>query len=106
VATYEHDYDAFSRLVLTADWMIAEMGRRAALGAAAAVAGAPEDTGDFAASITSEAEIRPARGRYKRRAVGRVVASDPAAFQIEHGTKDTPAHRTLGRYALPAMEQG
>lgn len=106
MARYDHDYEAFGRHVLEADWMVAEMLRRAQLGEAAAVAAAPRESGAYADSITSEATIRPARGRYKRRAVGRVIATDPAAFQIEHGTEKTPPHRTLGTHALPAMKQG
>lgn len=106
MARYTHDYDAFGKHVLEAEWMVAEMLRRAELGAAAAIAAAPRDTDAYADSISAVAGIRPARGRYKRRAVGRVVADDPAAFQIEHGTQKTPPHRTLGTYALPAMQRG
>lgn len=104
-STYRHDYEAFGKHVLEAEWMVADMLRRAELGAAAAKATAPKDTTAYTDSIEAEAGIRPATGRYKRRAVGRVVANDPAAFQIEHGTKKTPAHRTLGS-VLPVMRRG
>ena len=90
-------YDDFGRLVLESEWMLADMLRRAEAGAAFAQTIAPRDTEAFADSIKGVAVIRPATGPYKRRAVGRVIAEDQDAFQIEHGTRDTPAHRTLGR---------
>lgn len=107
MSRYEHDYEAFGKAVLSAPWMVAEMDRRAAAGAARARAVAPVDeTGDhpgrYRDSITHESGIREETGRYKSRAVGRVIAADPAAFHIEFGTSDTPAHRTLGQ-ALDAM---
>lgn len=105
-SSYSHDFQAFGRYVLSADWMVADMLARAEAGATAARAAAPRDTTAYADSIEAEAGIRPATGRYKQRAVGRVIARDPDSFQIEHGTRKTPAHRTLGTYALPAMNRG
>lgn len=105
-ATYVHFYDAFDREVLAAAWMQAEMLRRAQAGAAHAEGIAPRRTGRYADSIGADVYVRrlPGVDGKSGRAVGRVTATDPAAFQIEHGTKDTPAHRTLGR-ALDVMRE-
>ncbi|MGI9091539.1 MAG: HK97 gp10 family phage protein [Gemmatimonadaceae bacterium] len=90
--------------MLKADFMVAEMRRRAELvkveaEATAPVGGAGDPTpGSFKAAFKVAAEVR--RGR-KPRAVGRVTNDDPVALQIETGTRDTPRHATL-RKALKA----
>ena len=103
-ASYRHFYAAFDREVLAAAWMQAEMLRRAQAGAAFAQGIAPRRTGAYADSIGADVYVRrlPGLDGASGRAVGRVTATDPAAFQIEHGTQTSPAHRTLGR-ALDVM---
>lgn len=97
-------YDAFDREVLIAPWMVAEMLRRAEAGARFAQSIAPRRSGNYARSIKPDVYIRriPVLDGKVGRAVGRVTAHDPDAFQIEFGTKDTPAHRTIGK-SLSAM---
>lgn len=56
-----------------------------------AVAFSPVDKGGFKSSWKVESRKRPDR------VVAVVVNDDPAAVQIEFGTKDTPRHRALGK---------
>jgi hypothetical protein len=91
--------------MLRADFMVAEMGRRAEVGKLVAEAIAPvyrekDKRGRFKDSFYTRTSTS---GGYKKdRAAGYLGNNHPAAFQIETGTIDTPAHRTL-RIALEAM---
>lgn len=69
--------------------MEAEMRRRAEKIAVFARATAPRDTGDYASRFEVDSGVRTDR------AYGSVTNTHPAAFQIEYGTSDTPAHHTL-----------
>lgn len=60
----------------------------------AAVAAAPELTGDYKASY--RVEERP-KGRKQSKVEVHVLAEDVAAAAIEYGTSDTPAHGTFRR---------
>lgn len=70
--------------------------RRARQGAAYARDIAPKRSGRYASSIRATLAIRARDGRV----VGVIYSDDVAAFQIEFGTSDTPAHRTLRRAML------
>lgn len=96
MGTYHHDYEAFRRLVLKADWMAAEMYERALRVKARAEETAPFDPDDpdgthYKDSFDASAGLR------EDRAYGRVENTDmPTALFVEYGTKNNPRHRTLG----------
>jgi hypothetical protein len=80
------------------------MTRRAELGKAYAEATAPYDAEDRDGDhYKDHFSVRP--GTRKDRASADLVNDHVAAFQIEFGTSDTPAHRTLGK-ALDVMGKG
>jgi hypothetical protein len=79
--------------MLRSPMMVAEMLRRAQQAKAVAEVIAPRRTGKYAKSFRASAVKRG--GIHKDRACGRLTNRDPAAYQIEVGTKDTPAHRTM-----------
>ncbi len=102
MADYRHFYDEFGDHVLAAGFMVAEMARRAEVGAEFARGIAPVETGEFKESIKAGADVRPSSGRYKRRARGYVESDDEKAPWIEFGTHGRQGARVLGR-ALDAM---
>jgi hypothetical protein len=91
--------------MLRAEFMEAEMLRRAEVGKQVAEAIAPEyrepdRRGRYREHFYTRASRRG--GVHEDRAAGYLGNDHPAAFQIETGTRDTPAHRTL-RLAAEAM---
>lgn len=105
---YRHDYAAFDREVLCADWMVAEMAARAEKVLARAVETAPVDVdgkhpGLYKASMKTESGIKTSANGHKR-AYGRVSNDAPYAVFVEFGGKATPRHRTLGN-ALDAAKE-
>jgi hypothetical protein len=104
---FESSYVGIGEM-LNADFMAAEMLARAERGKAFAESTAPfdatsKDGGHYRDSFTVAAGTRG--GPKADRAFGRVTNTDEAAFFIEVGTRDTPAHHTLGK-ALDVMEAG
>lgn len=99
MSTYRPNRKGFDDEVLCAGFMVAEMAARAERIKAVAEATAPDATpfGEgFKYSFVVESGVRK---RKTRRAFGRVTNTDPDARYIEFGTRDTPAHRTLGKAA-------
>lgn len=85
--------------MLRSDFMQAEMERRAGRGKEFAEATAPYDEHDGTHYKDQfHVEARPRRDR----ACAALVNDDPASFQIEKGTRYTPAHHTLTR-SMDAM---
>jgi hypothetical protein len=80
---YRLDPAGFRRNLLQADFMVAEMHRRAERVKEAAEASAPQDTGEYRSSFKVET-VRDG-GIHHDRAEGRVVNTDPAALPIEFG---------------------
>jgi hypothetical protein len=97
--TFRPDYDGIGDM-LRAPFMVAEMRRRAEAGLQVAVAVAPRATGEYVASLGVRSGIT--QGRRTRRAFGRLESTDDKALNLEYGTENTPAFRTLGK-ALDAM---
>lgn len=97
-ARFRASYTGIGRM-LRSEPMLAAMLARAEQVKARAEAIAPVDTGEYARSFSVEGTR--AGGAHHDRAVAAVRSDDPAAFAIEVGTEDTPAHRTL-RKALDA----
>lgn len=96
--SFHADYHGIGEMLCSPE-MQAEMHRRAEKVKAAAEAAAPYDPASkdgthYKDSFTVESGVREGK---TRRAYGRVVNDDPAAFYIEYGTSDTPRYRTLGR---------
>jgi hypothetical protein len=73
--------------------MVAEMLRRVEKAKALAEVIAPRQSGNYGKSFKATAVKRG--GINKDRACGRLTNVDLASLQIEFGTKDTPAHRTM-----------
>jgi len=97
------DYEGIGEM-LRSEWMQAEMIRRAEKGKAYAEAIAPFDPTDRDGDhYKDHFSVRP--GNRQDRASAELVNDHVAAVQIEWGTSDTPAHRTLGK-ALDAMGKG
>jgi hypothetical protein len=93
---YHHDYAAFRRNVLKADWMAAEMYERALRVLARAEATAPFDADD-PDLVHYRDHFSATAGLRTDRAYGRVSNDDmPTALFVEFGTKNNPRHRTLG----------
>lgn len=95
------DYDAFGTEILCADFMVEEMRRRAHLVYERAVVLAaphydPEDKSG-AHYITQFRLESGVRQHKTSRAYGEVINDDPAAIDIEYGTRETPKQRILGR---------
>lgn len=91
--------------MLRSEFMQHEMRRRADKVKAEAVSRAPvglpsepdEHSGRYKASFTVESGVRPAAGRRKARAYGRVTNTAPEALEVEYGWHKTPKYRILGR---------
>lgn len=97
-STFRADYGGIGRLLVSED-MQADMHRRAERMKAYAEADAPFDPADrdgdhYRDHFSVSSGIQE---RKTRRAVGTLTNDHRAAFQIEVGTKDTPAHHTLTR---------
>lgn len=104
MSSFRADYTGIGRM-LVSEAMQAEMHRRASRVKEAAESAAPYDAADkdgdhYRDHFTVSSGVQEHK---TRRAVGTVTNDHPAAFQIEVGTKDTPAHRTLTR-ALDAAK--
>lgn len=104
MSAFKADYAGIGHM-LVSEAMQAEMKRRAEKVKEYAEATAPYDPNDrdgdhYKDHFTVESGVQH---RKTSRAYGAVVNDHPAAFQIEVGTKDTPAHRTLTR-ALDAAK--
>lgn len=83
MTTYRGSYSGLRRNLLQADFMVAEMERRAQRILEVAEATAPEESGHYKESFRVKTRKR---GGYKNdRAEGRVVNTDPAALSIEFG---------------------
>lgn len=92
------------RELLNSPAMVAEMKRRVDKALAFAEATAPFRASDPPPHYNEqfEAEAHAGGGLHHDRAEGILRNTDPQSFRIEHGTGDTPAHRTLGR-SIDAM---
>lgn len=95
--TYEQSYAGVGEM-LRADFMVAAMRAEAEKVKTVAESIAPFDPTStdgvhYKERFRVESGVREGK---KPRAYGRVLNDDPAAFQIEYGTSDTPRHRTLG----------
>lgn len=80
------------REMLASAMVAGEMLRRAEQGAAYARQIAPKRSTAYARSIGATISIDD-----DGRIIGVIYSDDPAAYQIETGTRTTPAHRTLRR---------
>lgn len=101
---FQWDYKGAGEL-LVSEGMQAEMRRRADKVMAAAVADAPYDAKStdgthYKDSFEVSSGVREGK---TRRAYGRVENTDEAAFYVEYGTRNNPAHHTLLR-ALDAAK--
>ena len=97
--TYHHDYAAFGRLVLCADWMVAEMLVRGEKVLARAEATAPYDIQDEDGVHYRDCFVLTGgiREDETRRAYARVSNTDmPTALFVEFGTVNNPRLRILG----------
>lgn len=98
--SYTHDYEAFNAAVLSADWMVDEMKRRAENVAELARATAPvgpegdPHRGLYRDSFTVTGGVQE---RETRRAYGEVSNDVPYAIDLEYGNAHTPKYRTLGK---------
>lgn len=101
-STFDPSFQGIGEM-LRADFIQAEMQRRAGKGMEFAVSTAPFDPHSKDGTHYKEQFRVDARPRVDR-ACAALVNDDPAAFQIEVGTSDTPAHRTMTR-ALDVMGQ-
>lgn len=93
--------------MLRAEFMEAEMLRRAEKVKAVCEATAPYDPNSKDGSHYKDSfrvEASRAGGLKKDRAEAKVISDDPAAFHIEMGTGDTPKHRTMGKAIDAAKE--
>ena len=98
MSQYRPSYDGIGRL-LTAEFMQAEMLRRAEKVKALAEATAP-DAPPYGVGYKYEFRIESGiktSSEGTRRAFGRVVNDSKHALFVEYGGQNTPAHRTLGR---------
>jgi hypothetical protein len=104
VSTFRPSYRGIGEL-LTAEFLQAEMVRRAELVKAEAEATAPDYT-PHGVGYKYEFEVTGGIKESKKgtkRAVGRVTNHSGHAIWVEFGGQNTPAHRTLGR-ALDAAK--
>lgn len=94
---YEHNYRAFGREVLQAEFMQRVMRSRAVAIQARAQQMAPVDTGEYAESFEVSDGVRATGARGTRRAYGRVTNTAPHAMAVEFGWGHTPRYRILGK---------
>jgi len=104
MARFDADYGGIGDMLCSPE-MQADMRARAERVAARAQATAPYDADSkdgthYRDAFSVESGVTAGKSR---RAYGSVTNDDGAAFQIEHGTKKTPKHRTLGK-ALDAAK--
>ena len=104
MARFDADYSGIGDMLCSPE-MQADMKARAERVKARAEATAPYDANSkdgthYRDAFSVESGVTTGK---TRRAYGSVTNDDAAAFQIEHGTKNTPKHRTLGR-ALDAAK--
>lgn len=104
MAGFQANYDGIGEM-LCSPGMQAEMLRRARRVMEAAIADAPYDPKDrdgnhYKDGFSVDAGIQE---RKTRRAFGRVTNDNEAAFLVEYGSKNNPAHHTLTR-ALDAAK--
>ena len=104
MARFDADFSGIGDMLCSPE-MQADMRARAERVAARAQATAPYDADSkdgthYRDAFSVESGVTAGKSR---RAYGSVTNDDGAAFQIEHGTKKTPKHRTLGR-ALDAAK--
>jgi hypothetical protein len=92
--------------MLRAEFMEAEMLRRAEKVKAVCEATAPFDPSNDGTHYKDLFRVESSRdgGVKKDRAEAKVLNDDPASFHIEMGTGDTPKHRTMGK-ALDAARE-
>jgi hypothetical protein len=96
-------YYAGIRELLQSAELARDLGRRAEHAESYARGIAPRGrTGEYGSSFYVRV-TRTHGGIRNDRAAAYLGNTDPAAFQIEVGTSDTPAHRTLRRAATEAM---
>jgi hypothetical protein len=103
MSTYRPSYEGIGEL-LTAEFMQAEMLRRAEKGKANAEAIAPDAT-PYGVGYKYEFEVTSgvkSSAEGHRRAFGRVTNNSDHAIWVEYGGQNTPAHRVLGK-SLTAM---
>jgi len=104
MASYNADYHGIGEMLCSPE-MQADMKARAEKVKARAEAIAPfdpkaKDGTHYRDAFSVESGVQEGK---TRRAFGRVLNDDSAAFYIEHGTRDTPKHRVLGK-ALDAAK--
>lgn len=107
MSKFTGSYSGIGQL-LCADFIEADMLRRAekvraAAEAAAPVSRSPKDRhrGRYKASFQASAGIREGKSR---RACGRVVNTAPEARFVEFGAKGVPRYRTLGNALMAARD--
>jgi hypothetical protein len=98
VTVYKLDPVGFREHLLKAEFMVAEMRKRAERGVEFARAEAPEHTGHFKESLSSD--VKRDGGIHGDRAEGIVSSSDDAALSIEFGHTTTEGHQVEGHYTL------
>lgn len=104
-ADYHLDYAAFGLHVLNAEWMVAEMRKRAEAGKAFAEGIAPFDPDDRDGHHYRDAfevDAHAHGGVHKDRAVGILRNTDHSVRAVEYGNRNTPEHAVL-RKALDVM---
>jgi hypothetical protein len=97
--TYRADYEGIGKM-LCAPYMVGAMHVRAEAVAERARAIAPKRSGHYSRSFRVSSGVREGK---TRRAYGRVTNTASYAIEIEYGTENTPAHRTL-RTALDVVK--
>ncbi len=95
-ARYVHNHAAFGQEVHLSGWMRSLMNTRGKLVEAAAIATAPRDTGEYAASFDTHTRIVTGYGEGPRWAA-RVSNHSDHALAVEFGWGKTPRYRTLGK---------
>lgn len=93
---YEHNYAAFGKECLQADFMKAAMRARAAAVMSTAMSIAPVDTGEYVSSFELSDGIT-AYGGKGLRAYGRVTNTAGHAAAVEFGWGKVPRYRVLGK---------
>lgn len=92
--TFTPNHQGIGRM-LVSGFMAAECRRRAEAVLAVAQATAPEESGEYKASIDIESGVHVLAGN--PRAFSRVRAGSDHSIYVEYGGGNTPKHRTLGK---------